>query len=200
MPCLSALPRPPARPQDMRLLFANCKKFNPLPSDPVRMACLKLSEVFENSWVSSGLCAEVQRAKRATAGIAAPKFEPDEYDAAAQPPKTNSHRSGEQPPRRMPVSGAAGLFGGGSVCCMGLCAWCLKLTLTLGMLKWTVGICRGMQWCAAVLTSMPPITLLGHLSSSMGCSSGPTSQQRGNPQQHQNQQPVLANGSLQSKR
>lgn len=87
---------------DMRLLFANCKKFNPLPSDPVRMACLKLSEVFENSWVSSGLCAEVQRAKRATAGIAAPKFEPDEYDAAAQPPKTNSHRSGEQPPRRMP--------------------------------------------------------------------------------------------------
>jgi hypothetical protein len=30
--------------------------------------------------VSSGLCADEQRARRATAGIAAPKFEPEEYD------------------------------------------------------------------------------------------------------------------------
>lgn len=86
--------------QDMRLVFDNCKKYNPLAADPVRLASLKLSEVFENCWVSSGLCAEVQRAKRATAGIAAPKFEPEEYDGVGVggvPRKTGSHHGAEQP-------------------------------------------------------------------------------------------------------
>jgi hypothetical protein len=97
----------------MRLLFQNCKHFNPLPTDPVRLACLKLIEAFENAWVSSGLCAEVQRAKRATAGVAAPKFEPEEYEGLGQPRKTTSHRSGEQQglpgqvPRRGQVRQAA---------------------------------------------------------------------------------------------
>jgi hypothetical protein len=86
--------------QDMRLVFENCKKYNPLPADPVRLAALKLYESFEQNWISSGLCAEVQRAKRATAGIAAPKFEPEEYDGAGQPPRnTTSHRSAEQQQR-----------------------------------------------------------------------------------------------------
>lgn len=92
----------------MRLVFDNCKKYNPLAADPVRLASLKLSEVFENCWVSSGLCAEVQRAKRATAGIAAPKFEPEEYDGVGVggvPRKTGSHRSAEQP--GMQVSSSA---------------------------------------------------------------------------------------------
>lgn len=84
----------------MRLVFDNCKKYNPLPTDPVRQASLRLSEVFEQGWVGSGLCAEVQRSKRTTAGIAAPKFEPEEYDGAL-PRKTTSHRSGEQ--QRMQV-------------------------------------------------------------------------------------------------
>lgn len=86
-------------------MFNNCKTYNPMPTDPVRLASLKLSEVFENSWVSSGLCAEVQRAKRATAGIAAPKFEPEEYDGAGAPRKTTSHRSADQQQPRMPVRG-----------------------------------------------------------------------------------------------
>lgn len=101
--------------QDMRLLFQNCKTYNPMPVDPVRLACLKLIEVFENAWVTSGLCAEVQRAKRATAGIAAPKFEPEEYDGAGVPPRrTTSHRSGEQQQqqRRGPVSDEDEAVGG----------------------------------------------------------------------------------------
>jgi hypothetical protein len=102
--------------QDMRLVFENCKKYNPLPTDPVRLAALKLSESFEQNWISSGLCAEVQRAKRATAGIAAPKFEPEEYDGAGQPPRnTNSHRSADQQ-QRVQVSRAvpSGCHGSGA--------------------------------------------------------------------------------------
>lgn len=76
--------------QDMRQLFGNCKNYNPTPTDPVRLACLRLSETFEQQWINSGLCAEAQRAKRANAGIAAPKFEPEEYDGMAPRP----HRSG----------------------------------------------------------------------------------------------------------
>jgi hypothetical protein len=83
----------------MRLLVANCKAYNPSPIDPVRLAVLRLSEVFEQQWISSGLCAEAQRAKRANAGIAAPKFEPEEYDGMGVP---KPHRSGgdKRPPVR----------------------------------------------------------------------------------------------------
>lgn len=86
-----------------------------MSTDPVRLACLKLIEVFENAWVSSGLCAEVQRAKRATAGVAAPKFEPEEYEGLGQPRKTTSHRSGEQQgvPGQVPRRGQ--VRGGGCV-------------------------------------------------------------------------------------
>uniref|UniRef100_A0A383VNB0 Bromo domain-containing protein n=1 Tax=Tetradesmus obliquus TaxID=3088 RepID=A0A383VNB0_TETOB len=83
---------------DMRLLVSNCKMYNPTPTDPVRLAVLRLGEVFEQQWIASGLCAEAQRAKRANAGIAAPKFEPEEYDGMAGGPKP--HRSGgdKRPP------------------------------------------------------------------------------------------------------
>ncbi|KAF8072575.1 poc1a [Scenedesmus sp. PABB004] len=67
---------------DMRLVFDNCKTFNPLPNDPVRIACLRLSEVFEQQWVATGLCAESARARRTNAGVAAPKFEPEDFDPA----------------------------------------------------------------------------------------------------------------------
>lgn len=86
--------------QDMRLLVSNCKQYNPTPTDPVRLAVLRLGEVFEQQWIASGLCAEAQRAKRANAGIAAPKFEPEEYDGMAGGPKP--HRSGGD--KRPPVS------------------------------------------------------------------------------------------------
>eukprot|EP00879_Flechtneria_rotunda_P013235 GHRR01013820.1.p1 GENE.GHRR01013820.1~~GHRR01013820.1.p1 ORF type:complete len:230 (+),score=113.22 GHRR01013820.1:279-968(+) len=76
----------------MRLLFNNCKQYNPMPTDPVRIACLRLSEVFEQQWISSGLCAEAARSKRANAGVAAPKFEPEEYEGAGAP---KPHRSGD---------------------------------------------------------------------------------------------------------
>jgi hypothetical protein len=82
----------------MRLLVANCKAYNPSPIDPVRLAVLRLSEVFEQQWISSGLCAEAQRAKRANAGIAAPKFEPEEYDGMGMP---KQNRSGDNKPRQL---------------------------------------------------------------------------------------------------
>lgn len=64
-----------------------------MPDDPVRLACLKMSEVFEQQWIASGLCAEASRQKRATAGIAAPKFEPEEYDMQA-PKRSEDKRVG----------------------------------------------------------------------------------------------------------
>ncbi len=84
----------------MRLLFNNCRQYNPMPTDPVRLACLRLAEVFEASWTGTGLCAEAQRSKRTTAGIAAPKFEPEEYDGLGQ---AKSHRSGGAPGQPRPV-------------------------------------------------------------------------------------------------
>jgi hypothetical protein len=89
----------------MRLLFNNCRQYNPMPTDPVRLACLKLSEVFEQQWMATGLCAEAQRSKRATAGIAAPKFEPEEYELQLQ---TKSHRSGGPAGGGRPVRAAGG--------------------------------------------------------------------------------------------
>lgn len=77
---------------DFRQLVNNCKTYNPMPDDPVRLACLKMSEVFEQQWIASGLCAEATRQKRATAGIAAPKFEPEEYDAMQAPKRSGDKR------------------------------------------------------------------------------------------------------------
>eukprot|EP00878_Enallax_costatus_P020012 GHUV01021139.1.p1 GENE.GHUV01021139.1~~GHUV01021139.1.p1 ORF type:complete len:423 (+),score=99.73 GHUV01021139.1:240-1508(+) len=78
---------------DFRQLVNNCKLYNPMADDPVRVACLKMSEVFEQQWIASGLCAEASRQKRATAGIAAPKFEPEEYDMQA--PKRSEDKRDE---------------------------------------------------------------------------------------------------------
>lgn len=78
--------------QDFRQLVNNCKLYNPMPDDPVRVSCLKMSEVFEQQWIASGLCAEASRSKRATAGIAAPKFEPEEYDGMQAPKRSGDRR------------------------------------------------------------------------------------------------------------
>jgi hypothetical protein len=76
---------------DMRLIWDNCRSFNP-PDDFVAKLGEKGRLCFETLWIESGLA----RAKRATAGVAASKFEPDLYTAPAQPKPSRS----QQPARR----------------------------------------------------------------------------------------------------
>ena len=107
--------------QDMRLVFQNCRIYNVDPNQPVRKIGDRLSDAFEQAWAASGLCSE-SRAKRATAGVAAAKFEPDDdqlvqQQQQQQPARTKSHSRG-QPPRngqRQAVSGLCGESEGGLI-------------------------------------------------------------------------------------
>ncbi|KAG2490962.1 hypothetical protein HYH03_010639 [Edaphochlamys debaryana] len=66
---------------DVKLIWSNCALYNPV-GNPVRIISEKADKRFENDWSNSGLAAE--RTKRATAGVAAPKYDPD---FEAPPPK-----------------------------------------------------------------------------------------------------------------
>mgnify|MGYP001807503473 CR=1 FL=1 len=59
---------------DVRLIWSNCQLYNPV-GNLVRIASERAEKRFENEWANSGLSSE--RTKRATAGVAAPKFDPD---------------------------------------------------------------------------------------------------------------------------
>jgi hypothetical protein len=76
----------------VRLVWNNCRAFNTNPQDEIRRAGDKMSDAFEQAWAASGLCNEA-RAKRATAGVAAAKFEPDEELPAG------SHQQQQQAPK-----------------------------------------------------------------------------------------------------
>ena len=67
---------------DMRLVFANCRRYNPRPEDLVHRLGARLEGHFEQAWAASGLAAE-SRARRATAGLAAARFNPCDEEAAA---------------------------------------------------------------------------------------------------------------------
>lgn len=63
---------------DMRLAFDNCQLYNP-PDDPFRKLGQKVEAEYDQLWVASGLAdSETMeaRGKRATAGVARPKYEP----------------------------------------------------------------------------------------------------------------------------
>lgn len=60
--------------EDMRLIWTNCLKYNG-PTSIVGRVGLKGQAIFEQLWAGSGFSDEA-RARRATAGVAAPKYEP----------------------------------------------------------------------------------------------------------------------------
>lgn len=81
-------------PQDMRLVWTNCKTYNAVPTDILHKAAARLEGFFEQAWAASGL--SIDRTRRTTAGLAAPRFEPEMYDAAAAPARSG----GARPPKR----------------------------------------------------------------------------------------------------
>lgn len=96
----SSYSQPQQFADDARLLFNNCRKYNTDLTNPVRKLGERMSDAFEQAWAASGLCHD-SRAKRATAGVAAPKFEPDDDQAQQQhPARTKSHSRGGAPPPR----------------------------------------------------------------------------------------------------
>eukprot|EP00877_Chromochloris_zofingiensis_P014930 jgi/Chrzof1/9691/Cz04g12100.t1 len=79
--------------EDMRLVWANCKQYNPIPTDPIAKLGSRLSNVFEQAWAASGLCQDA-RSRRVTAGVAAAKFEPQLYEQPAPSHKSKSASKG----------------------------------------------------------------------------------------------------------
>lgn len=72
---------------DVRLAFDNCKLYNPV-NDPFRKLGEKVEAEYDQLWVASGLAdSETMeaRGKRATAGIARPKYEPEKFEAPSKP-------------------------------------------------------------------------------------------------------------------
>jgi hypothetical protein len=94
---------------DMRLVFANCRRYNPRPEDLVHRLGARLEGHFEQAWAASGLAAE-SRARRATAGLAAARFNPCDEAALAAAAAGGGHGGlAERAP-----SDYAGGGGGGS--------------------------------------------------------------------------------------
>ena len=77
--------------QDVRLVWANCVKYNGVNSVVGKIGT-KGRTTFEQLWAGSGFSDEA-RARRATAGVAAPKYEP----AAGIPDKRPKKLNGQQP-------------------------------------------------------------------------------------------------------
>ncbi|KAG2433227.1 hypothetical protein HXX76_008297 [Chlamydomonas incerta] len=84
---------------DVRLIWSNCQLYNPA-GNPVRVASERAEKRFDNEWANSGLCSE--RTKRATAGVAAPKFDPD-----FEPPPPKSAPRDRAPTKSGTAAGTA---------------------------------------------------------------------------------------------
>ena len=65
--------------QDVRLVWSNCIFFNGKGSHYGRIGD-RMSSMFEELWAGSGLDTGNSRHRRATAGVAAPKYEPVEEE------------------------------------------------------------------------------------------------------------------------
>lgn len=61
--------------EDMKLVWTNCSTYNP-KGTPVWKVGFKLNSIFEREWLASGLCSSL-RSRRANAGVAAAKYEPE---------------------------------------------------------------------------------------------------------------------------
>ena len=70
--------------QDMRLVWKNCVLYNK-KGDFVERLGNRASLSFENQWAMSGF-AEEARSKRATAGLAAPKYDPGPITTKSEKP------------------------------------------------------------------------------------------------------------------
>lgn len=64
--------------QDMRQIWTNCHLYNKKET-PVDRAGRQAEQLFQEKWNRSGFAAADARARRNNAGVAAPKFEPNEY-------------------------------------------------------------------------------------------------------------------------
>ncbi len=64
--------------QDMRQIWTNCHLYNKKET-PIDRAGRQAEQLFQEKWNRSGFAAADARARRNNAGVAAPKFEPNEY-------------------------------------------------------------------------------------------------------------------------
>ena len=111
---------------DFRLVWSNCKIYNK-KGDPF----CKLGEVgetvFNTAWAGSGLCGD-ERSKRATAGVAAPKYEPEVFEPPIKPKPGHSKQRAPKGSKVRPACMPACVCGSHAcvrvhVCvCMHVCA------------------------------------------------------------------------------
>ncbi|EFJ47338.1 hypothetical protein VOLCADRAFT_81516 [Volvox carteri f. nagariensis] len=90
--------------EDVRLMWSNCMLYNPV-NTPVRVIGEKAEKRWRNEWANSGLASE--RTKRATAGVAAPKYDPDFEPPAPKVTTDRPTRSGNAQKRQPPAAPAA---------------------------------------------------------------------------------------------
>ncbi|KAL3142521.1 hypothetical protein ABBQ38_002843 [Trebouxia sp. C0009 RCD-2024] len=64
--------------EDMRQIWTNCHLYNKKET-PIDRAGRQAEQLFSEKWNRSGFAAADARARRNNAGVAAPKFEPNEY-------------------------------------------------------------------------------------------------------------------------
>ena len=64
--------------QDMRQIWTNCHLYNKKETEIDRVG-RRAEQFFQEKWNRSGFAAADARAKRNNAGVAAPKYEPNEY-------------------------------------------------------------------------------------------------------------------------
>lgn len=64
--------------QDMRQIWTNCHLYNKKETEIDRVG-RRAEQFFQEKWNRSGFAAADARARRNNAGVAAPKFEPNEY-------------------------------------------------------------------------------------------------------------------------
>lgn len=64
--------------QDMRQIWINCHLYNKKET-PIDRAGRQAEQLFQEIWNRSGFASTDARARRNNAGVAAPKFEPNEY-------------------------------------------------------------------------------------------------------------------------
>lgn len=76
---------------DMRLVWANCKLYNK-PDDFIYKLGHTAENTFEHAWTATGLSTDSGRLKRATAGVAAVKFDPDSLIPAKQVKSTSKSK------------------------------------------------------------------------------------------------------------
>lgn len=84
--------------EEVSQVWKNCKIFNP-PQHWLHKLARSLEDRWEQTWAASGLASDTHRARRTTAGVAANKFDPANFEHAA-PSKTRSSKGGQKGDKR----------------------------------------------------------------------------------------------------